>query len=99
VISHSTSWRYSKDNSVFLAYMVYSDLFEFGDDDTSIGLAQLARPGAQRRPKEEAAVVVHGLRHMAFLFRTEKSFTADKQLLPETRRALAKIAGDTAGRI
>jgi hypothetical protein len=100
VISHSTSWRHEPPDSIVLTYLVYSDHFHLGQAPSLLELGEVTRAlRGNNGSTDEETVVAHALRHMAFLLRTDETFTADKELDPETGRHLAAIWGDASGRI
>jgi hypothetical protein len=69
LLIHSTSWRRDRD-AVILSFVVFIDPTLVGTmESVPIGRAELARSEATAAPVEiaTAAVLEHGLRHMAWL--------------------------------
>lgn len=73
LLVHSTSWRRDRD-AVILSFVVVIDRRLVGDmESRPIERAELARSEATAAPRDigTAAVVEHGLRHMAWLVRDD----------------------------
>ena len=99
LLVHSTSWRRDRD-AVILSFVVVIDAALVGEmASVPIGRAELARSEATAAPADIAiaAVVEHGLRHMAWLAKDDPTVAATlddpwKALLasyvPEPFRAL-----------
>jgi hypothetical protein len=89
LLVHSTSWR-REQTAVVLSFIVVIDGVLVGDMESApIGRSELARGTATAAPTSiaTAAVVEHGLRHMAWLAQDD-AVVAD-ELSPEWRAMLA----------
>jgi len=74
---HSTSWRYERDGSIILTYLVYSDQMEFQNDNGSVLKLEnvsitISEDTTRPRPAVlmEEQIVAHGIRHLSYLART-----------------------------
>src|SRR5687767_13343041 len=90
-VIHSTSWRYTPPGKVVLTYIAYSDEIDFGRAKVStLPLKELRRKDiAKARPRSrsglEKLVVVHAMRHLAFLIKTGDQSEFKGALTPATR--------------
>ena len=82
IISHSTSWRHV-EGSTIITYIVYSDAFDFEQQETSLlplSEIHILESGDPARPAPKAiplnGVVSHGIRHLAFLVTNNPSVYA-----------------------
>jgi hypothetical protein len=73
-ISHSTSWRYEYDGSIYLTYLVFSEGADFSRSTSEILPVHdmiVPRGGAPERPRpadiHEKYIISHGMRHLAYL--------------------------------
>ena len=102
---HSTSWRYEKPSTVMLTYVAYSDELEFEKGKFhSFPLKQLktiTKKSAKPRTRValEKKVVSHGLRHIAFLIRTDPQTDFKSALTPETIEVFEKLWVSLAGKL
>jgi hypothetical protein len=105
-IVHSTSWRYESDGSLLLTYMVYSEQVNFtGNSHRLVCIRDVRMPSSRDclRPRpnriEEEHVVVHGIRHLSFLFlNASDGFSADK-LGANSKSFFSTMAVGLAGKI
>lgn len=104
-VAHSTSWRYEA-GSIILTYLAYSDDLNLKggcvknipfDSRKFHGPFPSEKSGAQILTEED--VILHGMRHIAFLVRTDTSFAWQKALNPEILEKLKEIPIDVAGRL
>jgi hypothetical protein len=101
-LSHSTSWRYDRGR-VIVTYLVISDQLRLTSAE-SISLSEVndantpQKPAGRRKPQDIARrkVLSHGLRHLAFLYRTDPEFR-EKSVAGEG--FLKKLTAGTAGKI
>jgi len=104
-VIHSTSWRYEKPDKVILTYVAYSDELEFEKGRSqSFPLKKLKTiTKKSAKPRTSAAlekkVVSHGLRHIAFLIRTDPQPDFKSALRPETREVFEKLWVSLAGKL
>jgi hypothetical protein len=73
-VSHSTSWRYERDGSIYLTYLVYSEYLNFGEYKSnilSINDMEMSQSASATKPRpenlKEKHVVWHGMRHLSHL--------------------------------
>jgi hypothetical protein len=73
-ISHSTSWRYEYDGSIYLTYLIYSEYIDFGRFEAkllSLKDMEISKSSAPDRPRPvnitEEHIVSHGMRHLSYL--------------------------------
>jgi hypothetical protein len=101
---HSTSWRYERDGSIILTYFVYSDRMEFQGDvgsflkleDVSITVSEDAtRPRPAVLMEEQ--IVAHGIRHLAYLAKTNNRNLLDV-ISPDSLRRFKAMDGLLAGK-
>ncbi len=109
-ITHSTSWRFQKDGSIVLTYLVYSDFDDLSskyDQDHKIHALkiedmEIARSKSHRSPRpekiEEKNVVSHAIRHLAFLIQVGDKDRYSK-LLGRNVSKLTQIFPQVSGRI
>jgi hypothetical protein len=104
-VVHSTSWRYARPKKIMLTYVAYSDELEFEKETyRSLPLKNLRRlTKNSRKPRSrtelENKVVSHGMRHLAFLIRTETQIDFKSALRPETREIFEKLWISLAGKL
>lgn len=103
---HSTSWRYEQPSKVVLTYLATTAV-----DDPSMNSATEIRgrdlPGVgptdplHPRPKEihELDVLAHGLRHLAFLVRTDPNGAAARAIPVEGLGLLSQLTPGLAGEL
>lgn len=105
LISHSTSWRYVAGGETIITYVVYSDDFDFIEQEAvSLPIEQMyiaesgdaARPGPKEIPLE--SVISHGVRHLAYLVTNNPSVYA-VVLNPNTLLRFKEIDTALAGKI
>lgn len=100
---HSTSWRWEPDGTIVLTYLAWAA-------DGSLGagarpLPALAPPGPtdplHPRPPEirELDPLAHGLRHLAFLLRTDADGAVASALGPRAAAALHALEPTVAGEL
>lgn len=101
---HSTSWRYERDGSIILTYLVYSDRMEFRSGAGTVlrleDVAVTVSEGAARpRPATlmEEQIVLHGIRHLSFLAKTANRNLLDV-LSPESLLRFKAMEGLLAGK-
>ena len=100
---HSTSWRYERDGSIVLTYFVYSDRMEFQGnvgsvlnlEDVSITVSENAKPRPAVLMEEQ--IVAHGIRHMAYLAKTNNRNLLDV-ISPDSLRRFKAMDGLLAGK-
>ncbi|MCE7898339.1 MAG: hypothetical protein DPW11_00400 [bacterium] len=103
LISHSTSWRYVSTGSTIIAYIVYSDDFEFSDPASlpisEIKIIESGDP-THPAPKEISleSVVSHGIRHLSFLV-TNNPSVYNSTVNPNTLFRFKEIDAALAGKI
>jgi len=73
-LSHSTSWRYEHDGSIYLTYLVYSEDINFGDYKSNVLFVndmKLSYSSSATKPRpenlKENHVICHGMRHLCHL--------------------------------
>ena len=73
-ISHSTSWRYEHDGSIYLTYLISSEYIDFGRFQSkllSLKDMEISKSSASDRPRPfnitEEHIVSHGMRHLSYL--------------------------------
>ena len=104
-VVHSTSWRYTRPKKIMLTYVAYSDELEFEQKTyRSLSLKSLRRISKNsRKPRSRAElekkVVSHGMRHIAFLIKTDKQTNFKGALTPETREVFEKLWISLAGKL
>lgn len=103
LISHSTSWRYVAGGETIITYVVYSDDFDFTEQEAvSLPIEQMyiaesgdtTHPGPKEIPLE--SVVSHGVRHLAYLVTNNPSVYAvvlDANTLLRFKEIDAALAG------
>ena len=102
---HSTSWRYEKRGKVMLTYIAYSDELEFQKGKSKTfplkKLKTITKKSEKPRTRValEKKVVSHGLRHIAFLIRTDNQIDHRSTLTPETRDVFEKLWVSLAGKL
>lgn len=102
---HSTSWRYEKPGKVMLTYIAYSDELEFQKGTSNRfplkKLKTITKKSGKPRTRAalEKKVVSHGLRHIAFLIRTDNQLDYKSTLTPETRDIFEKLWVSLAGKL
>jgi hypothetical protein len=98
VISHSTSWRYLRPDSIMLTYLAYSDFFDFAGDCLRTPISD-QRVSRYKGVSDAVAVLRHGIEHLAFLIKTDPGFACDKKFNDGTRASLENLVGEAAGRL
>jgi hypothetical protein len=102
---HSTSWRYEKPSKVMLTYVAYSDELEFEKGKSHSFPLKKLRTITKKSTKPrtrvalEKKVVSHGLRHIAFLIRTDPQTDFKSALSPETIEIFEKLWVSLAGKL
>jgi len=101
---HSTSWRYEQDGSIVLTYLVYSDRMEFLDGaGTILKLEDVAVTVSEdpTRPRpailREEQIVLHGIRHLSYLAKTDNRNLHDV-ITPESLRRFKAMDSLLAGK-
>ena len=101
---HSTSWRYEQDGSIVLTYLVYSDRMEFLDGaGTILKLEDVAVTVSEdpTRPRPailmEEQIVLHGIRHLSYLAKTDNRNLHDV-ITPESLRRFKAMDSLLAGK-
>jgi hypothetical protein len=104
-ISHSTSWRYEYDGSIYLTYMVYSDNVDFQRVSRNtlflheMGISQCEGP---ERPRPttitEEHIVSHGMRHLCHLIINSPDHMFDGVLSPRSRSLFHRMHPVLAGK-
>jgi hypothetical protein len=105
-ISHSTSWRYESDGSIYLTYLVFSDQADFSRvlsetlqmHDMHISPSVAAD---KPRPKEirEEHVISHGMRHLSHLVNDSGQNIYRSALSNKSLSLFARIGALLAGKI
>lgn len=103
-VVHSTSWRYSPPATLLVTYLIYGEDIAFAPiPDGRLRVAgppALAR-GTRLRPRPavvtERAVLLHGLRHLAFLLRQPGAAMPADWLSARSRSLFATIDSGLAG--
>ncbi|GAB4432347.1 MAG: hypothetical protein OHK0040_02300 [bacterium] len=105
-ISHSTSWRYEEDGSIYLTYIVFSDKINFAgvlSNTLQIQGIEIPQPTSAKKPKpkeiSEKHIVSHGIRHIAYLVKHPKCELYRNSLDNETIVLLKKIEVTLAGKL
>lgn len=105
-ISHSTSWRYEEDGSIYLTYIVFSDDANFSNlfsNTLQIHEMEIPKPTSAKKPRPkkilEKHIVSHGIRHIAYLINNPGLKIYRDLLNKETVAFFKKIEGDFAGKI
>jgi hypothetical protein len=104
-IIHSTSWRFERQKTIVLTYLVYSDFAEFRDRPGKLlSLQGAAITGgsdpARPRPKQiaEEHVVAHGIRHISHLVKQDNR-NLREVLAPRSIRVFEEMDSLLAGRL
>jgi hypothetical protein len=105
-ISHSTSWRYEYDGSIYLTYLIYSDSVDFQRVNTNtlffyeMTISQSEDP---ERPRPavitEEQVVSHGMRHLCHLIMNSPDHMFDGVLSPRSRSLFHRMHPILAGKV
>lgn len=104
-IIHSTSWRYSPPDKVILTYIAYSDELEFGQEEArnlpldELRTVTISAPCPTSPDELEKQVVCHGIRHIAFLVKTDYQNTLKHVLTPSTIEVYEALWVALAGRV
>jgi hypothetical protein len=100
---HSTSWRWEPDGRIVLTYLAWAA--DGGLGPGSRRLPDLVPPGPtdplHPRPAEIAELdpLAHGLRHLAFLIRTDSEGTVAEALGPSACAILLALEPGIAGQL
>jgi hypothetical protein len=101
---HSTSWRYERDGSIMLTYLIYSDRMEFQDNVGSVlkledVSATVSEDATRPRPAVlmEKQIVVHGIRHLSYLAKTNNRNLLDV-ISPDSLRRFQAMESLLAGK-
>jgi hypothetical protein len=104
-IIHSTSWRFERQKTIVLTYLVYSDCAEFRDSPVKLlSLRELAitsgKDPARPRPLHiaEEHVVAHGIRHISHLIKQDNRKMREL-LAPRSLRVFQEMSSLLAGRL
>jgi hypothetical protein len=104
-VVHSTSWRYEQPGKVVLTYIAYSDELEFEKGKSQSLPLQKLKTITEKTSKPrtrvglEKKVVSHGIRHIAFLIRTDHQIDYRRALTRETIEVFKKIWVSLAGKV
>jgi hypothetical protein len=105
-ISHSTSWRYEYDGSIYLTYMVYSDSVDFQRVSTKTLFFHemtISQSEAPERPRpgviKEEHIVSHGMRHLCHLIMSSPAHMFDGVLSPRSRSLFHRMHPILAGKV
>jgi len=105
-ISHSTSWRYEHNGSIYLTYVVYSEHVDFhGARTKSLSLHDMDIPqtDSPERPRPdvimEKHVLSHGMSHLCHLVKTSPDNTFAGILSPDSRILFFRMLPVLAGKI
>jgi hypothetical protein len=73
IVTHSTSWRRSRDAVILSFVVVVNEELGSKTESVDVGRAELARNSATEAPAsiETTQVIEHGLRHLAWLVRED----------------------------
>lgn len=102
VLIHSTSWRWEKDGRIVLTYVAWAKEGRLRGAEV---LPKLSPPGQtdplNPRPAKIKRLdpLAHGLRHLAFLLRTDREGKVAASLGPRSVEALKRLEPDVAGEI
>lgn len=105
-LSHSTSWRYEASVGVVLTYLVCidgsdpadEDWCELRADDFALALSDdPRRPGPARVGERE--VLSHGIRHLAFLWRSAEGEAVRRVVPAEAAALMTRATSALAGQI
>lgn len=103
VLIHSTSWRWEPDGRIVLTYVAWAREGTLGR--AARPLPRLTAPGPvdPLRPRpaaiRELDPLAHGLRHLAFLLRTDRDRAMARALGPQAAAALQKLEPEVAGEL
>jgi hypothetical protein len=103
LLIHSTSWRWEPDGRIVLTYLAWAAVGSLGPDARK--MPDLSPPGPtdplHPRPAEIAELdpLAHGLRHLAFLVRTDSEGTVAEALGPSACAILLALEPGTAGQL
>jgi hypothetical protein len=104
-VVHSTSWRYAQPNKIMLTYVACSDELKFERDTydnlplKSLRMISKNSRKPTSRAELEKKVVLQGMRHIAFLIKTDKEIDFKCALSPETREVFDKLWVSLAGKL
>ncbi|MBA4373587.1 MAG: hypothetical protein C0402_12105 [Thermodesulfovibrio sp.] len=105
-ISHSTSWRYEADGSIYLTYLVFSDHADFtyvSSDTLQIHDMQIPPAASAENPRpndiKEEHVISHGMRHLSHLVNESKQEMYRSALSNKSLSLFARIGALLAGKL
>jgi hypothetical protein len=104
-VIHSTSWRYTAPDEIFLTYVAYSDEIDIDREPVqNISLEDLrvvtvSTPHPLSPAELEKQVVSHAMRHIAFLVKTDSENVLSKVLAPKTLEVFETLWVALAGRV
>jgi hypothetical protein len=103
---HSTSWRWEPDGTIVLTYLAYFEPNNFSAGTVTLlarkELAPVPTTNPNRpRPKviREADVLAHGMRHLSFLVRNDRSGRLAAVLSPRSLEFFSTVADQLAGQL
>ena len=105
-ISHSTSWRYEYDSSIYLTYLIYSEHIDFRNVKSktlSLKDMVITHGSAPDRPRPpnimEEHILSHGMCHLSYLVRHSPGGMFKNIIRSKSKLLFSQIAPVLAGKI